>query len=140
MKTDWIYSATAFLWEPATQVVGRPRLTSSAWLGPESTATSAMGSSSFKIMDMVSSVFSSIPFATSTIRWLSLQNGFIFFAVSRTKTDGTAIDNVYVVGNDSLGVLNESNKAYVTYGGCAQGWALTSGRLAGANAAAKYAA
>ena len=56
------------------------------------------------------------------------------------KTDGTAIDNVYVVGNDSLGVLNESNKAYVTYGGCAQGWALTSGRLAGANAAAKYAA
>ena len=37
------------------------------------------------------------------------------------KTDGTAIDNVYVVGNDSLGVLNESNKAYVTYGGCCPG-------------------
>jgi uncharacterized protein with FMN-binding domain len=55
------------------------------------------------------------------------------------KEDGTPIENVYVVGNDSLGVLNESNKAYVTYGGCAQGWALTSGRLAGANAAAKYA-
>lgn len=55
------------------------------------------------------------------------------------KEDGTPVENVYVVGNDSLGVLNESNKAYVTYGGCAQGWALTSGRLAGANAAAKYA-
>jgi uncharacterized protein with FMN-binding domain len=55
------------------------------------------------------------------------------------KEDGTPVENVYVVGNDSLGVLNESNKAYVTYGGAAQGWALTSGRLAGANAAAKYA-
>ncbi len=55
------------------------------------------------------------------------------------KEDGTAVENVYVVGNDSLGVLNASDKAYVTYGGCAQGWALTSGRLAGANAAAKYA-
>ena len=54
-------------------------------------------------------------------------------------TEGEPIENVYVVGNDSLGVLNESNKAYVTYGGAAQGWALTSGRLAGANAAAKYA-
>lgn len=53
--------------------------------------------------------------------------------------DGTAIENVYIVGNDSLGVLNASDKAYVTYGGAAQGWALTSGRLAGANAAAKYA-
>lgn len=56
------------------------------------------------------------------------------------KEDGSPIENVYVVGNDSLGVLNESNKAYVTYGGCAQGWALTSGRLAGADAAAKFAA
>ena len=55
------------------------------------------------------------------------------------KEDGTPIENVYIVGNDSLGTLNESNKAYVTYGGAAQGWALTSGRLAGANAAAKYA-
>ena len=55
------------------------------------------------------------------------------------KEDGTPIENIYVVGNDSLGTLNESNKAYVTYGGCAQGWALTSGRLAGANAAEKYA-
>ncbi len=55
------------------------------------------------------------------------------------KEDGTPVENLYIVGNDSLGTLNESNKAYVTYGGCAQGWALTSGRLAGAAAAAKYA-
>ncbi len=55
------------------------------------------------------------------------------------KEDGTAVENVYVLGNNSLGTLNESSKAYVTYGGCAQGWALTSGRLAGAIAAAKYA-
>jgi succinate dehydrogenase/fumarate reductase flavoprotein subunit len=59
--------------------------------------------------------------------------------INLLKEDGTPVENVYVVGNDSLGTLNESNKAYVTYGGCAQGWALTSGRLAGANAAAKYA-
>ena len=55
------------------------------------------------------------------------------------KEDGSAVDNVYVVGNNSLGVLNKSNKAYVTYGGAAQGWALTSGRLVGKDAAAKYA-
>ena len=57
--------------------------------------------------------------------------------INLVKTDGSIVDNVYVVGNDSLGCLTESNKAYVTYGGAAQGWALTSGRLAGANAASK---
>ena len=55
------------------------------------------------------------------------------------KTDGTPVENVYVVGNDSLGTLNESNKAYVTYGGAAQGWALTSGRLVGQTIGEKYA-
>ena len=59
--------------------------------------------------------------------------------INLLKEDGTPVENIYVVGNESLGTLNESNKAYVTYGGCAQGWALTSGRLAGANAAAKFA-
>ena len=33
-----------------------------------------------------------------------------------------------------MGVLFASKKAYVTYGGVAQGYALTSGRLAGYNA------
>ena len=50
--------------------------------------------------------------------------------------DGNAVQGLYAVGNDSLGVLLASEKAYVTYGGAAAGWALTSGRLAGANAAA----
>ena len=42
--------------------------------------------------------------------------------INLVKTDRTAVDNVYVVGNDSLGCLNESNKVYVTYGGAAKGW------------------
>lgn len=53
------------------------------------------------------------------------------------KEDGTPIENLYAVGNNTLGTLNESNKAYVTYGGAAQGWALTSGRLAGAGILSK---
>ncbi len=55
------------------------------------------------------------------------------------KEDGTPIENLFAVGNNSLGTLNESNKAYVTYGGAAQGWALTSGRLVGETVAKKYA-
>lgn len=35
------------------------------------------------------------------------------------------------MGTDSMGVLFSEAKAYVTYGGAAQGWAYTSGRLAG---------
>ena len=50
--------------------------------------------------------------------------------------NGNAVAGLYAVGNDSLGVLLASEKAYVTYGGAAAGWALTSGRLAGAYAAA----
>ena len=46
------------------------------------------------------------------------------------------ISNVYAVGNDSMGVLFASKKAYITYGGVAQGYALTSGRLAGYYASA----
>lgn len=53
------------------------------------------------------------------------------------RKDGTAVTNLFAVGNDSIGVLLESGKAYVTYGGAAAGWALTSGRLAGATAAAQ---
>ena len=49
--------------------------------------------------------------------------------------NGNAVPGLYAVGNDSLGVLLASEKAYVTYGGAAAGWALTSGRLAGAYAA-----
>mgnify|MGYP004473738083 CR=1 FL=1 len=53
--------------------------------------------------------------------------------------DGTPVENIFVVGNNSLGTLNASNKAYVLYGGAAQGWALTSGRLVGKIAAERFA-
>jgi fumarate reductase flavoprotein subunit len=39
------------------------------------------------------------------------------------------------LGNDSLGILFTEKKPYVTYGGAAQGWAYTSGYLAGKVAA-----
>jgi uncharacterized protein with FMN-binding domain len=46
------------------------------------------------------------------------------------------IPGLYAVGQDSMGVLFNAKKAYVGYGAAAQGWAITSGRLAGANASA----
>lgn len=55
------------------------------------------------------------------------------------KSDGTAFDNLYSVGQDSMGVLFTPKNAYVTYGGAAQGWAITSGRLAGEDAASNFA-
>ncbi|WP_425357478.1 FAD-dependent oxidoreductase [Leadbettera azotonutricia] len=45
------------------------------------------------------------------------------------------IPGLYASGTDCLGVLLTEKKAYVTYGGLAQGWAFTSGKLAGASAA-----
>lgn len=53
------------------------------------------------------------------------------------KEDGTTpIEGLYAVGTDTIGVLLTEKKEYVKYGGAAQGWAFTSGREAGANAAA----
>lgn len=52
------------------------------------------------------------------------------------KEDGaTPIQGLYAVGTDTIGVLLTEKKEYVKYGGAAQGWAFTSGREAGANAA-----
>jgi fumarate reductase flavoprotein subunit len=52
------------------------------------------------------------------------------------KADGrTPINHLYAIGTDSLGVLFTEKKAYVTYGGAAQGWAYTSGYLGGKAAA-----
>jgi uncharacterized protein with FMN-binding domain/succinate dehydrogenase/fumarate reductase flavoprotein subunit len=50
------------------------------------------------------------------------------------KADGTPIAGLYACGNDSGGVLYAPDKPYASYGGCALGWAYTSGRLAGKNA------
>ena len=48
------------------------------------------------------------------------------------KEDGeTPIEGLYAVGTDSMGVLFSPKKAYVTFGGGANGWALTSGKLCG---------
>ena len=49
------------------------------------------------------------------------------------------INGLYAVGQDSMGVLFHPLRAYAAYGGVAQGWAITSGRIAGENAAAKAA-
>lgn len=52
------------------------------------------------------------------------------------KSDGTTkIAGLYACGNDSGGVLYTNLEPYAQYGGVALGWAFTSGRLAGANAA-----
>jgi fumarate reductase flavoprotein subunit len=56
------------------------------------------------------------------------------------NTNHEKIPGLYAVGQDSMGVLFNKKKAYVGYGAAAQGWAITSGRLAGANAAAYAAA
>ena len=50
------------------------------------------------------------------------------------RTDGSKIDGLYATGYDCSGVLYNSNRSYVDYGGSALGWAFTSGRLAGENA------
>ena len=52
------------------------------------------------------------------------------------NTEGQPIEGLYAVGTDCLGVLFTEKKEYVTYGGADQGWAFTSGYLAGAGIAA----
>ena len=48
------------------------------------------------------------------------------------QADGaTPINGLYAVGTDCSGVLYTDKKAYVTYGGAAQGWAYTSGYVCG---------
>ena len=51
------------------------------------------------------------------------------------RDDGNPICGLYAVGTDSMGVLFTEKKAYVTYGGAANGWGLTSGYLCGEIAA-----
>jgi fumarate reductase flavoprotein subunit len=47
----------------------------------------------------------------------------------------TPIPGLYAIGNDSLGVLLNNERNYIGFGGVAQGWFTTSGRLAGRYAA-----
>ena len=52
--------------------------------------------------------------------------------------DGNVIPGLYAAGTDSMGVLLSETTGYIDYGGIDHGWCLTSGKIAGENAA-KYA-
>ncbi|MBQ6322787.1 MAG: FAD-dependent oxidoreductase [Lachnospiraceae bacterium] len=45
--------------------------------------------------------------------------------------EGAPVEGLFAVGGDSMGVLFSEKKPYVTYGGANNGWALTSGYVAG---------
>lgn len=49
--------------------------------------------------------------------------------------DGKRMGGLYACGNDSHGVLSSNKAPYAQYGGVAQSWAFTSGRLAGLSSA-----
>ncbi|HOZ72447.1 MAG TPA: FAD-dependent oxidoreductase [Spirochaetales bacterium] len=53
------------------------------------------------------------------------------------RGDGSVIEGLYAVGNDSMGVLFTDRKGYANYGGVAEGYAFVSGRIAGEAAAHK---
>ena len=52
------------------------------------------------------------------------------------REDGTPIENLFAVGQDSEGVCNVDGKAYTPWGGQAQSWTFVSGKIAGTAAAA----
>ena len=52
------------------------------------------------------------------------------------REDGTSIENLFAVGQDSEGVCNVDGKAYTPWGGQAQSWTFVSGEIAGKQAAA----
>lgn len=67
------------------------------------------------------------PYCYSTCGALDINENF-----NVLKADGqTPIEGLFAVGTDSMGVLFTEKKPYVTFGGAAQGWAYTSGYLAG---------
>lgn len=51
------------------------------------------------------------------------------------REDGTPIENLFAVGQDSEGVGNKDDKAYTPWGGQAQSWTFVSGEIAGKHAA-----
>ncbi|MDR1619768.1 MAG: FAD-dependent oxidoreductase [Clostridiales bacterium] len=75
--------------------------------------------------------FLGAPYAYSTTGGLDVNTQFQVLQ----ENGADPIDGLYAAGTDCLGVLLSDKKAYVTYGGCAQGWAFTSGKLAGQSAA-----
>ena len=51
------------------------------------------------------------------------------------RADGTPIENLYAVGQDSEGTCNADGKPYTPWGGQAQSWTFVSGQIAGTCAA-----
>ena len=51
------------------------------------------------------------------------------------REDGTPIENLFAVGQDSEGVENAGGKPYTPWGGQAQMWMFVSGKIAGETAA-----
>ncbi|ALJ22975.1 hypothetical protein AO203_02965 [Lactobacillus gallinarum] len=51
------------------------------------------------------------------------------------RKDGSIIGNLFAVGQDSEGVENRDDIAYIPWGGQAQAWTFVSGKIAGENAA-----
>jgi len=67
------------------------------------------------------------PYCYTTCGALDINEQFQVLAA-----DGvTPIEGLFSVGTDSMGVLYSEKKAYVTFGGAANGWALTSGYQVG---------
>ena len=52
------------------------------------------------------------------------------------REDGTPIENLFAIGQDSQGVENKEGEAYTPWGGQAQMWIFVSGKIAGDQAAA----
>ena len=69
------------------------------------------------------------PTPYSTVAGLNIDTN-----INVLKKDGTVMNGLYACGNDSGGVLYAPDMPYAGYGGCALGWAFTSGRLAGISA------
>ena len=117
MKISWIPSATTRFFAPATTVVGSPIPTSSAWLGPHITATSACGISCSTMSVSGISVSSSIPLATHTMICPSFTKGAMLFAVLLVNTDGTArIRYALPETADSRSVVNSISSGSFTPG------------------------
>ena len=66
------------------------------------------------------------PWIYSTVGALDINENFEVL-----DKNGEVMEGLYAVGTDSMGVLFTEKKEYVPYGGAAQGWAYTSGYLAG---------
>ena len=67
------------------------------------------------------------PWCYSTTAALDINEDFQVLADDHE----TVIEGLYAVGTDSAGVLYSEKKPYVTFGGAANGWALTSGYQCG---------